>query len=335
MSWVHSGEKVGEGSPPPLRGSTPGSSSGAVARAPVRLLALLGLVLVGYGAISVYERFLASRFAPASENLVIVSIGGVTGPDIVSTRANPAQPQAPSPFRFTEIAQQAGIEFVHFSGMTKDKHFPTANGSGVAVFDYDNDGKLDLYFATGTLLPAGKCSQRAQPALQERGGQSLSRRDRGVGPGFRGLLPRHRGRRHRQRWRPGRLPLQLRPKRALPQQRRTVRSRTLPRHAGVGGFELVHRWGFPRLRQRWRPRSLRDQLWSLEAPGRRPVLHDKPRPESSERDEVPYLLLTHHRSSRPDTSSTGTTATGPSRTSPKPPASAGPTAEDSGWSRQT
>ena len=39
--------------------------------------------------------------------------------------------------------------------MTEDKHFPTANGSGVAIFDYDNDGKLDLYFATGTLLPLG------------------------------------------------------------------------------------------------------------------------------------------------------------------------------------
>ena len=40
--------------------------------------------------------------------------------------------------------------------MTKDRHFPTANGSGVAMFDYDNDGKLDLYFATVTLLPLGK-----------------------------------------------------------------------------------------------------------------------------------------------------------------------------------
>ena len=155
MSWVQSVGKLGEGSAPPLPGSTAGSSSGAVARAPVRLLALLGFVLVVYAVISIYERFLASRFAPASDNLVIVSIGGVAGPDIVPTRANPAQPQAPSPFRFTEIAQQAGIEFVHFSGMTEDKHFPTANGSGVALFDYDNDGKLDLYFATGTLLPLG------------------------------------------------------------------------------------------------------------------------------------------------------------------------------------
>ena len=57
-------------------------------------------------------------------------------------------PGSRSPFRFTEIAREAGIDFVHFSGMTEEKHFPTANGSGVAMFDYDNDGKLDLYFAT-------------------------------------------------------------------------------------------------------------------------------------------------------------------------------------------
>ena len=60
-----------------------------------------------------------------------------------------------SPFRFAEIAKEAGIDFVHFSGMTEAKHFPTANGSGVGVFDYDNDGQLDLYFATANAPAAG------------------------------------------------------------------------------------------------------------------------------------------------------------------------------------
>ena len=43
--------------------------------------------------------------------------------------------------------------------MTEERYSPTANGSGVAIFDYDNDGKLDLYFATGTLLPWGRLAR--------------------------------------------------------------------------------------------------------------------------------------------------------------------------------
>ncbi len=70
------------------------------------------------------------------------------------------QPE-PSPFRFAEVARESGVDFVHVSGTNKDRHFPTANGSGVALFDYDGDGKLDVYFATGTYFPVG--SRRTGP----------------------------------------------------------------------------------------------------------------------------------------------------------------------------
>ncbi|MGC8644579.1 MAG: hypothetical protein ACP5XB_32340, partial [Isosphaeraceae bacterium] len=45
-----------------------------------------------------------------------------------------------SPFRFEEITVQTGVDFVHVSGVTEEKLFPSANGSGVALFDYDGDG---------------------------------------------------------------------------------------------------------------------------------------------------------------------------------------------------
>ena len=41
-------------------------------------------------------------------------------------------------------------------GDDRRKHFPTANGSGWRIFDYDGDGRLDLYFATATCSPSGR-----------------------------------------------------------------------------------------------------------------------------------------------------------------------------------
>ena len=63
--------------------------------------------------------------------------------------------KGPSPFRFADVRAGSGIDFVHVSGMTAQKHYPTAFGSGVAMLDYDGDGRLDLYFATCNPLPPG------------------------------------------------------------------------------------------------------------------------------------------------------------------------------------
>ncbi len=89
------------------------------------------------------------------------------------------QPE-PSPFRFAEIARDAGIDFVQVSGMdAATKHFPTANGSGVALFDYDGDGKLDIYFATGTYFPVGSRKTGSEQALQEPRRRQVQGRDEG------------------------------------------------------------------------------------------------------------------------------------------------------------
>ncbi len=57
---------------------------------------------------------------------------------------------------FDEVARQVGIDFVHFNGMSGELYYPEVVGPGGALFDYDNDGDLDIYRAQGHMLGPGK-----------------------------------------------------------------------------------------------------------------------------------------------------------------------------------
>jgi hypothetical protein len=53
---------------------------------------------------------------------------------------------------FKEVAEQAGLKFQHFNGMTGKFYLPEITGSGAALFDFDNDGDLDVFLVQGNLL---------------------------------------------------------------------------------------------------------------------------------------------------------------------------------------
>ena len=53
---------------------------------------------------------------------------------------------------FEEVAAEVGLVFHHFNGMSGKLYTPEMMGPGVALFDYDNDGDLDVYLGQGNLI---------------------------------------------------------------------------------------------------------------------------------------------------------------------------------------
>src|SRR5688572_13989228 len=57
---------------------------------------------------------------------------------------------------FVDATDAAGVQFTHVNGMSGEFYFSEVIGSGVALLDFDNDGRLDLLVLQGTALAAGK-----------------------------------------------------------------------------------------------------------------------------------------------------------------------------------
>lgn len=100
-----------------------------------------------------------------------------------ATKAVPAR----SPFRFVTLGPESGIDFRHVSGMSPERYFPTANGSGVAFLDYDGDGKMDLYFASNNLLPLAERPVGSNRLYKNLGGGEFRDVTDAAGVGFRGF----------------------------------------------------------------------------------------------------------------------------------------------------
>ena len=100
--------------------------------------------------------------------------------------APPAPADAAAGVRFVDRTEASGLAgFQHRSGTPAKRYVHETTGSGVALWDFDGDGRLDIYLVNGSTLDAW---QRQAPAPR-----AALFRNRGAGR-FEDVTARHRHR---------------------------------------------------------------------------------------------------------------------------------------------
>src|SRR5436190_1519795 len=73
--------------------------------------------------------------------------------------------ESPAGVTFTDITTQSKLDFTYRNSATSNKYLIETMGGGVALFDYDNDGRLDVFLTNGAKLddpmPEGKFPDRS------------------------------------------------------------------------------------------------------------------------------------------------------------------------------
>lgn len=92
-----------------------------------------------------------------------------------STQPAPKPTPKPSPVvpgKFVDVTEKVGVHFLHQALHTSRKYLIETMGSGVALFDCDNDGRLDLFLVNGAPYsdptPKGFIPQKTGPEYWNR-----------------------------------------------------------------------------------------------------------------------------------------------------------------------
>ena len=105
--------------------------------------------------------------------LVMATVLAIAGCRSGQSGAEPeaARPAAaPASSWFIDATETTGLRMTHFNGMAGDFYYPEVMPPGVALFDYDNDGDLDVFVPQGRMLDHKTVDQALmKPELPLRG----------------------------------------------------------------------------------------------------------------------------------------------------------------------
>ena len=130
-------------------------------RIPRHLCRWYGLALgfaLGLAVFSRWPRPSSPAAAPIAAPPAEAVSGEVEIPDLATILRDrqglPADwdPGLGAPPQFTDVSEAAGVTFAYYNGNTGRYHYPEIMGGGVALFDYDGDEFLDIYFANGNRI---------------------------------------------------------------------------------------------------------------------------------------------------------------------------------------
>ena len=93
-----------------------------------------------------------------------VALAAVAALPFAVTLVTRAQSATPTQVLFRDITREAGVTFEHHAAPEK-KYIVESMSGGVALFDYDNDNLIDIYFVDSLTVEAAKDPRAARSAL--------------------------------------------------------------------------------------------------------------------------------------------------------------------------
>jgi hypothetical protein len=98
--------------------------------------------------------------------------------DATIGRGEPPSAPTAAAIEFEDVTATSAIAFVHDDGSGGHRFIPETVTAGLATFDHDLDGRIDIYFPNGSDLPGTDPPRRPRAMLARNRGGWRHRRSR-------------------------------------------------------------------------------------------------------------------------------------------------------------